>query len=263
MGEFSRLDAAWLARLAHDALERGNAAALAAIKAEIARRPPAERLACSREWVRQAPHRERARNEEPRSPPEHWDSLAAELRRLVSTSLDDGRDTFARQSAEHPRDGGASKPACFDPLGLPEAIGVGIPECEATGRGQGWERWLSDHAGLTDLGVNLTRITSGTQVLPRPYRHLRRDEFIYVVSGEVVLQTEAGEELLRTGMCAGLPAGMGDGYAFLNRSDDDALLLVVGNRMLNPLEPGDTRSERRPRTDMRHRVTAGEDTRRA
>ena len=115
MGDFSHLGAAWLARLAHDALERGGAATLAAVRTEIARRAPAERLACSREWTRQAPHRERARNEEARSAPEHWGILASELRRLVSTDLDDRRGA---------RDGGASKPACFDPLGLPEAFGL-------------------------------------------------------------------------------------------------------------------------------------------
>ena len=258
MGDFSHLGAAWLARLAHDALERGDAATLAAVRTEIARRAPAERLACSREWTRQAPHRERARNEEARSAPEHWGILASELRRLVSTDLDDRRGA---------RDGGASKPACFDPLGLPEAFGLGLPESEPTGRpGQGWERWLSDHAGLTDLGVNLTRIVSGTQLSPRHPRYLRRDEFIYVVAGEVVLQTEAGEEeVLRTGMCAGFPAGMRDGYAFLNRSENDVLLLVVGDRTATPA-PGlgePPRTESRPGPDTRHRFAAGNDTPRA
>jgi uncharacterized cupin superfamily protein len=253
VGDFSHLDATWLARLAHDALERGNATTLATVKAEIARRPPSDRLACSREWIRQAPHRERARNDEARSAPEHWGFLASELRRLVSIGLDDRRGA---------RDEGASRPACFDPLGLPEANG--FPASESTGRpGQGWERWLSDHAGLTDLGVNLTRIMSGTQLSPRHPRHLRRDEFIYVVAGEVVLQTEAGEEVLRTGMCAGFPAGMRDGYAFLNRSEGDVLLLVVGDRTTLAPELGEPRVEARPGPDRRHCFAAGDDPLRA
>ena len=37
--------------------------------------------------------------------------------------------------------------------------------------------------------------------------HAKEDEFIYVLSGEVVLATDAGEELLRAGDCAGFKAG--------------------------------------------------------
>jgi uncharacterized cupin superfamily protein len=265
-GDLSRLDAAWLARLAHDALERRNAAVLAAIKAEIARRPLPERLACSREWIRQAPTRERARHQAARSPPGHWAFLAAELRRLVSTGPDERAEARSGQWAEHAWIGGPSepprKPACFDPLRLAETIGYGLLDSDPTGCGQRWEPWLSDHAGLTNLGVNLTRIASGTQTPPRQHRPVRQDEFIYVVSGEVVLQTEAGEELLRTGMCAGLPAGMRDGYSFLNRSEDDALLLVVGDRTLGQAF-GDRRGQSRRGPDTPHRVTAGDDTIRA
>ena len=95
--------------------------------------------------------------------------------------------------------------------------------------------------------MNLTRIVSGTQLSPRHPRYLRRDEFIYVVAGEVVLQTEAGEEeVLRTGMCAGFPAGMRDGYAFLNRSENDVLLLVVGDRTATPAPNWRAAAHRKP-----------------
>jgi hypothetical protein len=46
--------------------------------------------------------------------------------------------------------------------------------------------------------------------------HAKEDEFIYVLSGEVVLATDAGEELLRAGDCARFKAGDPDGHCLQN-----------------------------------------------
>ncbi len=83
--------------------------------------------------------------------------------------------------------------------------------------------------GLKNFGVNLTRIVPGGQSSYR-HAHSRQDEFVYVLEGEVVLETNAGEQLLRPGMCAGFPAGTGDAHRFVNRSGADVLLLVAGDR---------------------------------
>ena len=48
--------------------------------------------------------------------------------------------------------------------------------------------------------------------------HSHEDEFVYVVSGELVLVTDAGEQLMRPGMVAGFPAGRADGHHLINRS---------------------------------------------
>ena len=56
------------------------------------------------------------------------------------------------------------------------------------------------------------------------------DEFVYVLEGEVVLVTDAGEELLRTGDCAGFPAGEPDGHHLQNRSTHAATVLEIGTR---------------------------------
>ena len=48
-----------------------------------------------------------------------------------------------------------------------------------------------------------------------------------MLSGDVVLETEAGEQMLHPGMCAGFPAGAADGHRFVNRGEGDVLLLVV------------------------------------
>ena len=61
--------------------------------------------------------------------------------------------------------------------------------------------------------------------------HTGEDEFVYVVSGEVVLVTNAGEEVLRTGDAAGFKADDGDGHCLQNRSGQDAVVLEIGSRV--------------------------------
>jgi uncharacterized cupin superfamily protein len=46
----------------------------------------------------------------------------------------------------------------------------------------------------------------------------------------VVLVTDAGEEILRAGGCAGFKAGVPDGHHLLNRSVREAVVLEVGSR---------------------------------
>jgi hypothetical protein len=41
--------------------------------------------------------------------------------------------------------------------------------------------------------------------------HIKQEEFIYILSGELTLVTDAGTETLRAGDCAGFKAGDGDG----------------------------------------------------
>jgi uncharacterized cupin superfamily protein len=55
--------------------------------------------------------------------------------------------------------------------------------------------------------------------------HTHEDEFVYVLEGEVVLRTEAGEQRLTAGMCAGFPAGRADGHQLINRSERAAVYL--------------------------------------
>src|SRR5450631_3051397 len=88
---------------------------------------------------------------------------------------------------------------------------------------------LGDAAGLTDFGVNLLQLPPGAWSSQRHW-HSAEDEFAYVLDGEVVLVTDAGEEILRPGDCAGFKAGVKDGHHFQNRSPRTATLLEVGSR---------------------------------
>jgi uncharacterized cupin superfamily protein len=89
---------------------------------------------------------------------------------------------------------------------------------------------LGDAAGLTQFGVNLCRLPPGAWSSQRHW-HTAGDEFVYVLSGEVVLVTDGGEELLRAGDAAGFPAQDTNGHCFQNRSDVDAQILEIGTRV--------------------------------
>jgi uncharacterized cupin superfamily protein len=82
---------------------------------------------------------------------------------------------------------------------------------------------------LTQFGVNLLQLPPGAWSSQRHW-HTHEDEFVYVLEGEVVLVTDAGEEILRAGDCAGFRAGDRDGHCLQNRSPQDARVLVVGSR---------------------------------
>jgi uncharacterized cupin superfamily protein len=117
----------------------------------------------------------------------------------------------------------------IDPSTLPETVGTFYPPpfdqpCRARGR-----KKLGDAAGLTQFGVNLLRLPPGAWSSQRHW-HNEQDEFVYVVSGEVVLVTDAGEEVLKAGDCAGFKAGDKDGHHIQNRSGADVLLLEIGTR---------------------------------
>ena len=88
---------------------------------------------------------------------------------------------------------------------------------------------LGEAAGLTQFGVNLLRLAPGVWSSQRHW-HSAEDEFVYVLEGEVVLVSDAGEEVLRAGECAGFKAGEADGHQLQNRTNADALLLEIGTR---------------------------------
>jgi uncharacterized cupin superfamily protein len=89
---------------------------------------------------------------------------------------------------------------------------------------------LGDAASLTQFGVNLCKLPPGAWSSQRHW-HTGGDEFVYVLSGEVVLVTDGGEEMLRAGDAAGFPANDANGHCFQNRSDREAQILEIGTRV--------------------------------
>jgi uncharacterized cupin superfamily protein len=93
---------------------------------------------------------------------------------------------------------------------------------------------LGDAAGLSQFGVNLLQLPPGGWSSQRHW-HTAEEEFVFVVSGELTLVTNAGETVLRAGDCAGFPAGRPDGHHLVNKSSAPAVCLEVGSRI-----PGDS-----------------------
>lgn len=91
---------------------------------------------------------------------------------------------------------------------------------------------LGNAAGLQNFGVNLVELAPGSASALRHW-HDKQDEFIYVLSGEITLVTNAGEETLTAGNCAGFPAQVVDGHCLINRSQEIATYLEIGDRTAN------------------------------
>jgi len=124
------------------------------------------------------------------------------------------------------------KPA-LDPKTLTPRNSTGYPEPYRSRVLPREKRALGDPLGLTKIGINLTTLAPGTESSMRHW-HTLEEEFIFMLSGEVVLRTDAGEQVLTAGMCAGFPASAdgksGDGHQLVNRSGAPAVYLEISNR---------------------------------
>ena len=103
------------------------------------------------------------------------------------------------------------------------------PEPFATRMAGREKRPLGEVFGLTNLGVNLTRLAP-LSVSALRHAHSRQDEFIYILNGHPTLHTDEGRSELSPGMCAGFKAGSGNGHCLINNTPDEVLYLEVGDR---------------------------------
>ena len=121
-----------------------------------------------------------------------------------------------------------SKPA-LDPESVAAVNRSGYPEPYRSRVLPRFKRRLGDALGLTRLGINHTTLPPGKESSMRHW-HTHEDEFVYVLEGQLVLKSGAGEQLLHAGMCAGFPAGHEDGHQLINRSELPAVYLEISNR---------------------------------
>lgn len=117
----------------------------------------------------------------------------------------------------------------IDVASLPITQGTAYPEPFAEPCRARQNTRLGLAAGLTQFGVNLTRLPPGAWSSQRHW-HEHEDELVYVLEGEVVLIEDDGEHLLVAGDAAGFKAGVRNGHHLVNRSDRDALLITIGAR---------------------------------
>ena len=125
-----------------------------------------------------------------------------------------------------------TKPA-LDPMSVLPRVSSGDPEPYRSRVLPREKRALGDPLGLTKIGINHTTLPPGKESSMRHW-HTLEDEFIFVLSGEVVVRSDAGEQLLKAGMCAGFPASAdgksGDGHQLINRGSEPAVYLEISNR---------------------------------
>ena len=117
----------------------------------------------------------------------------------------------------------------IDVSAVPERKGSGYPAPFHEIAKDRARKPLGDAAGLTQFGVNLLTLPPGAGSSQRHW-HSGEDEFVYVVSGELTLITDRGEEVLRAGDCAGFPKNDGNGHQLINRSAQVATCLEIGTR---------------------------------
>lgn len=91
---------------------------------------------------------------------------------------------------------------------------------------------LGEAAGLAQFGVNIEKLLPGGMSSQRHW-HENEDEFLYVLSGEVVLVEDDGEHILTEGMAAGWKAGDSNAHHLINRSNEAAYYLIIGTRAVN------------------------------
>lgn len=117
----------------------------------------------------------------------------------------------------------------IDPQNIPDRKTSNYPEQFKPLVAGRIKKRLGDAAGLKNFGVNLVKLEPGSCSALRHW-HTKQDEFIYILSGEVTLVTNAGEQILKPGMAAGFPAGEADGHHLINRSNDVVEYLEIGDR---------------------------------
>lgn len=112
---------------------------------------------------------------------------------------------------------------------VPARTGTDYPAPFAEQINQRVKQALGQAGGLIDIGVNLTRLPPGAWSSLRHW-HTHEEEFVYVLSGELSLISDAGEQILRAGDSAAFPKNTPDGHHFINRGQTTAAYLEVGTR---------------------------------
>ena len=87
------------------------------------------------------------------------------------------------------------KSPALDPRSLSPRIDSGYPEPFRSRVLPREKRSLGDALGLAKFGVNLTTLPPGKESSMRHW-HSHEEEFVFVLEGEVVLCTDAGEQTL-------------------------------------------------------------------
>lgn len=119
---------------------------------------------------------------------------------------------------------------------------------------EGRATWaLTRRYGLSQFGVNRVELQPGAWSTQRHW-HKTNDEVVIVVSGELTLVTDLGEEVLRAGDCVAFRAGDPNPHHLQNRSDQPAVFFDVGGRDMDDVSTfPDMGLEAKPHFEVRFR----------
>lgn len=118
----------------------------------------------------------------------------------------------------------------LDLSSIPVVKGTGYPDPFAELVDGRTRQALGDAGGLSQFGVNLVELQPGAASSQRHW-HSHEDEFVMMVSGELVLVTDEGETIMRAGDCAAFPGGKPNGHHLVNRSWGPGVFLCIGSRI--------------------------------
>ncbi len=85
------------------------------------------------------------------------------------------------------------------------------------------------HFGLSRVGIHHERLLPGRRT-SYPHAESTEDEFVYVIEGTPDVWLDGVLHRLGPGDGVGFPAGTGLAHSFLNNTDADVRLIVVGER---------------------------------
>lgn len=88
---------------------------------------------------------------------------------------------------------------------------------------------LGDAFGLSNFGVNLTRMAPGA-ISSLFHAHSQQDEFVYVLEGSPTLRLGDREYTMSPGECIGFAAGSGHAHQLINATGADVAYLEIGDR---------------------------------
>jgi len=98
------------------------------------------------------------------------------------------------------------------------------------------------HFGLTRLGIHHQRLPPGRRT-SFPHAESAEEEFVYVIEGTPDVWLDGRLQRLRPGDGVGFPPGTGLSHSFLNNTEAEVHLLIVGdtarleNRIFYPRNP--------------------------
>lgn len=101
---------------------------------------------------------------------------------------------------------------------------------------------FSRHMGLTRIGVHHELVPPGRRT-SWPHAESDEDEFVYVIEGHPDVWLDGTLHRLNPGDGVAFPHGTGLAHTFINNSESDVRLLVIGeaskpsNRLLYPVNP--------------------------